>query len=585
MLTPMKTLASIFFLACCAFSNAQNPRFSPRHDDVWLMGYDSYGSLNFGGTRIDFSTNPPMITREDREMDFDGTDACMSDITGQLLFYTNGYYIANALNDTMLGGEQINPDPTALQNRLYQGVLPLPFPNHSSQYYLIHEVSTWEPSMYSFRKIFRCLYSKIDMDGNNGLGEVIEANRFFLKDTLCYGKLTACKHANGRDWWLLIPKWNSAVFFTFLLTPEGLTSNGTQTIGSIPISNAGQAVFSPDGSKYVKYNSVGGSLGGWLDIYDFDRCNGVLSNWQTKYFDPSGAPGVAISPNSRYLYLSNGHWLYQYDLHADDIISSEILLGTYDGYMSPVNTFFFLLQLAPDGKLYMNSAATVNTMHIVHQPDLPGAACRFEQHGLQLPTLNNWSMPNFPNYRLGPLDGSPCDTLGLDNLPAAQFRWEFWDTLTPLNVSFTDLSIYEPATWLWDFGDGTGSTEKDPEHLYPTPGVYTVCLKVSNGNGADSICYPVTVGVSSEKDVEVAGLALAVMPNPFQSVLAFSVPAVEAWQRVDVVLRDMAGRVVARTAWRGAHSDWQLGELPRGVYVYELWTDDGRRAAGKVLKT
>ncbi|MBK8966601.1 MAG: hypothetical protein IPM36_07930 [Lewinellaceae bacterium] len=70
-------------------------------------------------------------------------------------------------------------------------------------------------------------------------------------------------------------------------------------------------------------------------------------------------------------------------------------------------------------------------------------------------------MPNFPNYRLGPLDGSPCDTLGLDNLPAAHFRWEFWDTLTPLNVSFTDLSIYEPATWQWDLVTAR-SAEKDP---------------------------------------------------------------------------------------------------------------------------
>ncbi|MCB0535159.1 MAG: PKD domain-containing protein [Saprospiraceae bacterium] len=296
-------------------------------------------------------------------------------------------------------------------------------------------------------------------------------------------------------------------------------------------------------------------------------------------------PGAAISPNSQYLYIANGIWLHQYDLQADNILTSEILLGTYDGYMSPVNTFFFLLQLAPDGKLYMNSAATVNTMHIVHQPDLPGVACRFEQHGVQLPTLNNWSMPNFPNYRLGPLDGSPCDTLGLDNLPAAHFRWEFWDTLTPLNVSFTDLSIYEPAIWQWDFGDNSGSTEKDPEHLYPAPGVYNVCLKVSNGNGTDSIGYPVTVGVSSEAEVVPAGLEVAVAPNPFQSVLAFSVSGVEAWQRVNVVLRDIAGRTVAQTVWRGSHSDWQLEHLPRGVYMYELRTDDGRRAVGKVVKT
>ena len=67
--------------------------------------------------------------------------------------------------------------------------------------------------------------------------------------------------------------------------------------------------------------------------------------------------------------------------------------------------------------------------------------------------------------------------------------------------------------------------------------------------------------------------------------LAFSVSGVEAWQRVNVVLRDIAGRTVAQTVWRGSHSDWQLEHLPRGVYMYELRTDDGRRAVGKVVKT
>ena len=580
-------MKAVFFsiLFCyCAVSSAQNPAFSPRHDYIWLTGYDSYGSSpDWGGTRIDFATIPPTITREDRPMNFDITDVSMSDEKGKLIFYTDGYYIANALNNTLLGGERINPDES-IQNRLYQGVLALPLPGNDSLYYLVHEVSTFEPSPYSFRKIFRCLYSVIDMRGDNGLGEATMVNQILLKDTLCYGKLTACKHANGRDWWVLIPKWNSSVFFTFLLTPSGWESYGAQQIGPVPISNAGQAVFSPDGSKYVKYNAVGGSLGAWLDIYDFDRCTGLLSNCRSKTFNPSGASGVAISSNSRYLYFSNGHWLYQYDLHADDILSSEILLGTYDGYMSPVNTFFFLLQLAPDGKIYMNSAATVNTLHVIHRPDLPGAACRFEQHGVQLPTLNNWSMPNFPNYRLGPLDGSPCDTLGLDNLPAAHFRWEFWDTLSPLHVYFTDLSVYDPAEWHWDFGDGATGAEKDPGHTYAAPGVYTVCLSVRNAYGSNTACYPVNVGAASAAAAPQAGaLAVSALPNPFRSALAFSVP-VEPWQRVDARLYDLTGRAVARTAWRGGHSDWKLEHLPAGIYWYELTADDGRRGTGKVLK-
>ena len=55
----------------------------------------------------------------------------------------------------------------------------------------------------------------------------------------------------------------------------------------------------------------------------------------------------------------------------------------------------------------------------------------------------------------------------------------------PLNVSFTDLSAGGPATWSWDFGDGTRSAEQNPVHQYVTPGSYTVTLIVARGDLSD----------------------------------------------------------------------------------------------------
>ena len=34
-------------------------------------------------------------------------------------------------------------------------------------------------------------------------------------------------------------------------------------------------------------------------------------------------------------------------------------------------------------------------------------------------------------------------------------------------------------TYLWDFGDGNTSTESNPQHVYPKPGIYNVSLTVS----------------------------------------------------------------------------------------------------------
>ena len=53
--------------------------------------------------------------------------------------------------------------------------------------------------------------------------------------------------------------------------------------------------------------------------------------------------------------------------------------------------------------------------------------------------------------------------------------------LVKLPVQFTDLSTFTGTNRTWDFGDNVSSNEQNPQHVYTTPGTYTVTLKVSNG--------------------------------------------------------------------------------------------------------
>lgn len=50
--------------------------------------------------------------------------------------------------------------------------------------------------------------------------------------------------------------------------------------------------------------------------------------------------------------------------------------------------------------------------------------------------------------------------------------------------TFTDLSLGDPTSWLWEFGDGTSSKEKSPVHTYLEPGKYSARLSASNAFGA-----------------------------------------------------------------------------------------------------
>jgi hypothetical protein len=82
--------------------------------------------------------------------------------------------------------------------------------------------------------------------------------------------------------------------------------------------------------------------------------------------------------------------------------------------MPPLATLFDIAQLAPDGKIYIGTGNSTDKLHVIHSPDSAGLACNIEQHGIALPRYFSNSLPNHPNYHLGPVDGSVCDSLGIN---------------------------------------------------------------------------------------------------------------------------------------------------------------------------
>ncbi len=52
-------------------------------------------------------------------------------------------------------------------------------------------------------------------------------------------------------------------------------------------------------------------------------------------------------------------------------------------------------------------------------------------------------------------------------------------------VAFTDGTAGPVEKWLWEFGDGKTSTERNPQHVYEKPGEYVVTLNVDGPKGKD----------------------------------------------------------------------------------------------------
>jgi PKD repeat protein len=99
-----------------------------------------------------------------------------------------------------------------------------------------------------------------------------------------------------------------------------------------------------------------------------------------------------------------------------------------------------------------------------------------------LSTFNN-------GFLLSPSDNT-CEGVTQPPAPVASF------TATPVSghtIQFADTSTGNPTTWLWDFGDGGGSSTENPSHTYAAAGNYSVKLTVSNSTGSSQTVSVVTV--------------------------------------------------------------------------------------------
>jgi len=402
---------------------ALNTCLGQGRNNYWPLGYASYSPQTWaGGMKLEFPSNAAVLDTHSRPMWFVYTNAAICNDTGALQFYTNGVYIANALDDTMMNGSGINPSwyTTQFANtglRLPQASIILPNQDSSNLYDLIH--MTEDLPSPTFVPMF--LYkTRINMSMDNGNGAVVLKNQIVLNDTLYRSALTAVKHGNGRDWWLLAPRWGTNMgYYTLLISPDSIQETNFQ-IFPFDGLQGGQSCFSPDGSKYI--------ISYWWGVafFDFDRCSGTLTFLENKVFpDSAFCLGASISPNSRYAYVTHGGFeLLQYDLQAANIVATEQVVAVLDTFQAPAGWYlhFWMHQLAPDGKIYINTTSATMALHTIETPDSSGLACNVQQHSVLLPKFNA-TLPNLLNYNLGALTGSVCDTLtSLYQLPEHDFR-------------------------------------------------------------------------------------------------------------------------------------------------------------------
>ncbi|MBK7850512.1 MAG: T9SS type A sorting domain-containing protein [Bacteroidetes bacterium] len=398
----MKVLRRNLFLILIILNHSS---YSQGRRNAWQIGYWQGGGTVF---QMDFTGGSMTLIPQpgSTQINMFELNASICDVGGNMLFSTNGDFIADASGDTMMNGSGLIPGP--FRDDYYefglpnlQGAIAIPFSTDSNKYFLFQMAVD-----YTTRNGDSLLFHVIDMSLNSGLGAVTLKNQFIIAGQFMQGEISAVKHGNGRDWWLFFHGQDNDSFYSYLIANDSLIGPFIQNIGIVK-HDVGQAIFSSNGLKFASYDSYND-----LELFDFDRCTGLLSN-HIHISMPHlyvGA-GCCFSPNSNLLYISDRQNLYQYNLQATNISASKDTVAVWDGFADPFANAFALSQLGSDGKIYIASFGGAQHMHVINHPDSLGIACDVQQHSIVLPCYNEASVPNLPFYELGAMGGTSCDSL------------------------------------------------------------------------------------------------------------------------------------------------------------------------------
>jgi hypothetical protein len=401
--------ATIFMVVAFTFTSLAQFK-----NNIWLWGYQHTNPLPNGGTKLEFSNDTLEVGFEQLNINLKGTYSGLGTADGQYFIYTNGYTICNKNHDTISNGAGLTPGGNYSIYAQWGIPVPhnavlLPYPGSDRLMVMISADNYYENGIYFARNVF---YSLIDPSGNNGQGIVLIKNQVVLTDSLTNGGFVVTRHANGRDWWVVIKRTRLSDIAKILVTSNGPSFQGFDYNLGPYAEQGAQASFSPNG-KYLAYFSTPMQL----RIYDFDRCSGQISNMLYKFITPELGGGIAFSPSSRYLYICKLDSLWQFDMEAPDILSSQTFIAAYNSLPDPVTgwiTGFCEMYAAADGKIYIPNWSGV-MLHVINNPDMPGQACNFVQNQIQCPTYYYATVPTYVNLNLMQEPGSPCDTLGVGN--------------------------------------------------------------------------------------------------------------------------------------------------------------------------
>ncbi len=344
---------------------------------------------------ITFNKGRPVVLPPNAINTKEGTIS-VSDPEGNLLFYSDGERIWNRNHRLMQNGSGLMGHSSATQ-----AVLAVKKPDSPSIYY-IFTVDAFENNVKNGLR-----YSILDMSLDGGFGGITNTKNVLLEVPVTE-KLTAVRHGNNKNYWVIAHKWNSDEFVAYELTSSGIihspviSKTGAVHGGSSFLNVTGQMKANRAGTKLALTKQSPGRF----ELYDLDAETGKVSNARFSDSIFYETYGVEFSGDGTKLYgtAERPNGLIQFNLETSEGLSSFISIPISDSRLGG-------LQIGPDSKIYC-AAYLYSSLGVINKPNALGLASEFMMSGVDLKgKRSGFSLP------------SPILTAKKD--------FEYWETIQP----------------------------------------------------------------------------------------------------------------------------------------------------------
>jgi len=422
---------------------------------------------------IDFNpqTQPTVAITDANLMNSPAASSSVSDLNGNLLFYTNGVTVWNRNHEIMSNGDNIGGDSTSTQ-----GTMIVPLPGDTSIYYIFTSDPVYGDFSYDMR------YSVVDMRLDTAKGEVVAKDLFLFQNST--ERMTGSGFGANITW-LVTHEFGSNTFRSYPITAAGIGAPVTSSAGSVQRIDEEK-----NATGQMQYARAGGVIAlayqdtndNFVELFEVNPGTGFVDGLvkiNIQEAAPSQIYGVDFSSSLLKLYVTtngNGSNIIQYDLDSlfaptaeADIAATKFILG------QSATLSYGALQTGPDQIMYMavdNQTAIGN----ISGPNSDNAGAQFDEAGFDL--VGRTSRLGLPNF---------TQTLPLSS---QQPGISFVNACLGQETEFTGTGTSIIDTHIWSFGDGGSAVfpdtnTSDTTRIYNLEGTYNVTLNLINRCGLD----------------------------------------------------------------------------------------------------